>query len=118
MKQAVQEISITHGADLQIDLSHFKEPNPVFGYVDDTGDGVEPISGLELHGRMVINDQPDFMWLQGSRDCILLKVNADGEKERRVLMRSMGVGEFCLEVYHIKPDGTTEVIHQADYCFK
>ncbi len=94
MKHAVQEVDITHGADLQIDLSHFSEDEPIFAYVDDTGDGVEPISGLEVHGRIAINDQPAFMWLDGPRDCILLKVNAQGKKENSVLMRSLGVGEF------------------------
>lgn len=118
MKKAVQEIGITHGADLQIELSYFSEDEPIFAYVDDTGDGVEPISGLEFHGRMVIDDLPDFMWLNGPRDCILLKVNPDGKKERRVQMRSLGVGEFCLEIYHIKPDRTAEVIYQNEYCFK
>ena len=118
MKQAVQEVGISHGADLQIDLSHFSEDEPLFAYVDDTGDGVEPISGLEVHGRMVINGQPTFMWLDGPRDCILLKVNAEGKKESRVLMRSLGICEFCLEIYHVKPDGSTEVIYQDEYCFK
>ena len=118
MKQIVREISITHGADLEIDLSTFSESDPVFAYVDDTGHGVMPLSGLDVEGRMTIPDQPDFMWLKGDRDCVVLKANEQGRKEGRAVLRSLGIGEFCLEVYHVCPDQTVDLIHRCDYIFK
>ena len=118
MKRIVREISIKHGADLEIDLSFFPEEEPVFAYVDDTGDGAEPLFGLEIAGRIVIQGQPDYLWLDGDRDCTLLRVNSQGRGEGRAVLRSLGIGEFCLQIYHIKPDQTAELIHQWDYVFK
>ncbi|MEO0446923.1 MAG: hypothetical protein AAF191_12690 [Verrucomicrobiota bacterium] len=118
MNQAVSLVSITHGADLQIDLSHFAEPYPVFGYADDLGTGVIPLSGLNFHGEMAILDQPDYRWLTGPRNAILLKVTRQGRQDGRVLLRSQGLGEFCLEVYHLGTDQSISLIYQDDYCFK
>ena len=118
MKRIVREVSIRHGADLEIDLEAFSEREPIFAYVDDTGDGAKPLFGLDYEGRMVIRDQPDYLWLEGARDCTLFKVNEQGRRERRAVLRGLGIGEFCLEIYHVKPDQKIELIHKWNYTFK
>jgi hypothetical protein len=118
MNTRVQLVSISEGADFEIDLSAFPEAEPVFAYVDDVGSGVEELRGLVLDGRMTIHDQPSFMWLKGSRDCVLLRATTEGIRERRASFRSLGVGEFCLEIYHVRPDRSVELLRQDDFCFK
>ena len=116
--QAVRLVSISHGADIEIDLSAFLEAEPVFAYVDDVGAGAEVLGGLEISGRMTVEGQPRYMWLDGPRDCVLLKATADGVQERRAAFRSLGVGEFCLEVYHVRPDTSVELVGKGDFCLK
>lgn len=105
--------SISWGAAFEIDLSAFPEPEPVFAYVDDVGAGVEVLHGLVADGRMTVHDQPPFMWLDGPIDCIRLKVTPEGVRPRRAAFRSLGVGELCLEVYHVHPDRGGRLIPQG-----
>lgn len=116
--QAVRLVSITHGADIEIDVSVFPETEPVFAYVDDVGSGVKIMGGLEVIGRLTVEGQPPYMWLNDPRDCVLLKATPDGVRARRAAFRSLGVGEFCLELYHVRPDSSVELVGQGDFCFK
>jgi hypothetical protein len=118
LNQPVRLVSITDGADFEIDLSAFPEAEPVFAYTDDGGAGVKVLSGLEVTGRLTVPDQPAYMWLNGPRDCVLLKATPEGVRERRASFRSLGVGEFCLEVYHVRPDMSVALLRQDDFCFK
>ncbi len=116
--QPVRLVSITNGADFEADLSAFAEAAPVFAYVDDRGSRVEVLSGLDVAGRITVPDQPEYMWLKGPRDCVLLKATPEGVRAGRVAFRSLGVGEFCLEIYHVRPDMSIELLRQDDFCFK
>jgi predicted TIM-barrel enzyme len=118
MTYPVRLVSISQGADFELDLSAFSEAEPVFAYVDDVGAGVEVLRGLVVDGRMTIQNRPPFMWLQGPRDCVLLKASAEGRRDRRGSFRSLGVGEFCLEVYYVRPDKSVVLLHKDDFCFK
>jgi hypothetical protein len=119
MSDLVRVVSTSEGGvGFEIDLSAFLEPEPLFGYVDDVGGGIKPLFGLVVAGRMIIADQPPFMWLEGSRDCVLLKTSAQGKQENRVSFLFLSVGEFCLEIYHISPDGSVELLYKNDCCFK
>lgn len=99
-------------------MSVFPEAEPLFAYVDDVAGGVEPLRGLVLAGRLTILDQSPFMWLHGPRDCVLLKTSAAGRQAGQVAFRSLSVGEFCLEIYHVRPDTSVALLHRADFCFK
>lgn len=118
MNNAVRFVSVAQGACFEIDLSAFPEPEPLFACVDDIGGEVKPLFGLVAAGRMIIVDQPPFMWLQGARDCVLLKTNAQGRQENRVSFLFLSVGEFCLEIYHVRPDGSVELLYKNGFCFK
>ena len=118
MNPAVKLVSISQGAEFDIDLSAFPGAEPVFAYVDDLGSEVLPMFGLDIAGRMTIEDQPEYMWLNGPRNCVLLKTNAEGRRDRRVRLCSLGAGEFCLEIYHIRPDQSIELLYREDFCFK
>jgi hypothetical protein len=109
---------VTTRAEFEIDLSFFPEAEPVFAYVDAEGCQVEPLSGLVLDGRMKIENQPDFLWLAGTRDCVRLRATAEGRQGGVVRFRSLLVGEFCLEIYHVRPDQSFEFLYQNDFCFK
>ncbi|NJN96515.1 MAG: hypothetical protein HC875_21610 [Anaerolineales bacterium] len=114
----VKLISIARGAEFEITLAAFPEAEPLFAYVDDVAGGVELLRGLALAGRLTLPDQPPFMWLHGPRDCVLFQTTAAGRQAGRVVFRSLGVGEFCLEIYHVRPDTSVALLHQADFCFK
>lgn len=118
MSNPVRLVSISRGAEFEVDLSAFSEAEPVFAYVDDVKAGVEVLHGLVVDGRMMIQDRPRFMWLEGPRDCVVLKPNAEGMRDRRTSFRSLGVGEFCLEVYHVRPDQSVVLLHKDEFCFK
>jgi hypothetical protein len=118
MNAAVRLRSITNGAEYEIDLSVFAEDNPRFAYVDDVGCKVLPQAGLDVVGSITIYNQPPFMWLAGPRDCMLLFVNAEGKQAGRVAFRSLATGEFCLEIYHVQPDGNATLLCRGDFCFK
>ncbi len=118
MNPAVQLVSIRHGAEFEIDLSAFPESEPVFAYVDDMGSGVALNLGLDTAGHVTIEDQPEYMWLKGPRNCTVLKTNAEGKREGRVRFLSLGADEFCLEIYHLRPDESIELLYREDYCFK
>ena len=118
MGSPVRLVSITQGADFEIDLSAFPEPEPLFAFVDDVEAGVKILQGLETAGTMTIPDQPWYMWLNGPRNCLLLKPTPEGAQEGRVSFRALGVGEFCLEIYHVRPDHSVQLLHQDDFCFK
>lgn len=118
MRDPVRLVSITRGAEFEIDLSRFAEPNPVFAYVDDVRGSLDELRGLVIDGRITLADRPVFMWLQGARDCVRLRVTVEGARAGRVSFRSQSVGEFCLEVYRVLPDGGAELLHQNDFCFK
>jgi hypothetical protein len=111
----IQLVSISKGAEFSLDLSAFPEAEPEFAYVDDVKCKVEPLSGLVAQGRIKIEGRPPFMWLEGTRDCVLLKA-LGGAKTASFL--SLAVGEFCLEVYHVRPDGDVDLLYQDDFCFK
>jgi hypothetical protein len=122
MNKSVRLIDTIEGADFEIDLSYFPEPEPIFAYVDDLDCRVMSLSGLVIAGRMTIENQPDFMWLEGARNCVILKTckqPGDAESVQKfVSLRSLSVGEFCLEIYHVQPDGNVELLHQNDFIFK
>lgn len=114
----VRLVAISKGADFEIDLSRFTEAEPAFAYVDDLGTSVLILHGLAVDGRITISDRPAFMWLKGPRDCVLMRPTAEGTKDGRVSFRSLGVGEFCVEIYLVRPDGSVELLHENDFCFK
>ena len=116
--ERVRLVSISSGADFLINLSLCAEASPAFAYVDDVGCGVQILHGLSLDGRITIPDRPRFMWLDGPRDCVLLRPTEEGMKGGTVSFRSLGVGEFCVEIYLVRPDGSTELLHENDFCFK
>ena len=60
----------------EIDLSFFPEPEPRFAYVDDLRCRVEVLKGLAITSPMTIEGQPDFMWLSGTREGVLLTATA------------------------------------------
>jgi len=114
MDQRVRLVSIAHGADFEIDLSGFADPTPAFAYVDDYKAPVKLLENLSSDGTITIENRPVFMWLDGPRECVLLRATG-GEKAS---FRSLAVGEFCVEIYYVRPDGSAELIHQNDFCFK
>lgn len=122
MNKSVRLIDTSEGADFEIDLSYFPEPEPIFAYVDDLECSVMPLSGLVISGSMTIENQPNFMWLEGVRNCVILKTckQQDGAEsiQKFVSLRSLSVGEFCLEVYHVRPDCTVNLLYQNDFVFK
>jgi hypothetical protein len=111
-------VSISRGAEIEIDLSDANSPLPAFAYVDDVGAEVLPRYGLRLEGRAVIHDQPQFMWLDGPRDCARLVVEPEALRDGLAALRSLGVGEFCLELYLLPHDGPPRRICHGDFCFK
>jgi len=115
---SVRLVSITRGAEIEFDLSAFPEVGPVFAYADDLGAGVEVLGGLEVAGRMTVEGQPPYMWLDGPRDCVLLRATPEGLRNRHAAFLSLGGGEFCLEVYRVKPDKSVELLGKGDFCFK
>jgi hypothetical protein len=115
MDQRVRLVSITLGADFEIDLTGFTDdPTPAFGYVDDYKCPVKVLENLSIDGKITIEDRPDFMWLEGPRECVLLRATGGNKAS----FRSLAVGEFCVEIYYVRPDGSAELIHQNDFCFK
>lgn len=119
MSGPVRLIGTRQGAEFEIDLTAISEPEPVFAYVDDAGSRVAPLSGLVVDGRMILEGQPAFMWLKGPRDCVLLRATTDGgARSERASFRALGVGEFCVEIYHVRRDGRVTLLHQNDFCFK
>ncbi|GAB4122174.1 MAG: hypothetical protein Fur005_17010 [Roseiflexaceae bacterium] len=110
--------SITHGAEFEIDLARFTEPLPIFAYVDDLACQVDHLDGLTHAGLLRIDQQAPFMWLQGPRNCTKLIVNEAGQQQRRATFRSLAVGEFCYELYHVAPDGTSTRLLAGDFTFK
>lgn len=115
---ALRLVGITRGAEFDVDLAAFPEAEPVFAYVDDCGDDVLPLRNLALAGTMTIEDQAPYLWLEGPRRCVLLKASAAGREGRVASFRSRAVGEFCMEIYHVRPDGTVALLFQDDFCFK
>lgn len=101
-----------------IDLSKFAESRPVFGYVDDGNAGMRVVRGLTAGGTMTITGQPPFLWLDGPRQVSLFQVSEEGKQDRRAEFVTLGCGEFCLEVYHLAPDGSIRLIFQDDFCSK
>jgi len=118
MKAPIRLISITHGADYELDLTSFEEAEPQFAYVDDVGSDVRVLSGLMETGRITIENQPDYLWLTGPRDCVVLRASRDCRDGDEALLRSLGIGEFCLEIYHLRPDGKPNLLRQDEFCFK
>lgn len=110
----VRLVSITHGADFEIDLAAFPDPRPAFGYVDDTDGSVEVLQNLSVDGTVTIDHRPDFMWLRGPRACVQLRATGGTAAS----FRALAVGEFCVEIYYLRPDGSVELVHQNDFCFK
>lgn len=114
MDPRVRLVSITRGADFEIDLTGFDDPAPTFAYVDDDKCEVEVLQNFSIAGNITIEDRPMFMWLRGPRQCVLLRATGRGKAS----FRSRTVGEFCVEIYYVRPDGSAELIHQNDFCFK
>jgi predicted TIM-barrel enzyme len=121
MTYPVRLVSFAGGANFEIDLSAFPEIDPVFAYVDDGRAGVEVQHGLVIDGGMTIENQPEFMWLRGPRNCVLLRATTEGRRDQRAAttegrrrrrrrrrrrdqraaFRSLGVGEFCLDTLNL-----------------
>ena len=118
MSNSIRLTSISQGADFEIDLSAFPEKEPIFAYVDDVNGSVKPLSGLVVDGLLKIENQPSFMWLRGTRSCVLLKASLECRQGNLASFRSLAVGEFCLEIYHVRPDNSVKLLHQDDFCFK
>ena len=113
----VRLVSISKGAEFAIDLSRF-EADTAFAYVDDSVSDVLILHGLAVDGRITIPDRPDFMWLKGPRDCVLLRPTAEARKDGRASFRSLSTGEFCVEIYAVRAGGSVEHLHENDFCFK
>ncbi len=107
--------SITNGPRYGVNPRCFTEAQPTLAYCDDIGSEVDDLRGLRVVGRARFK-APPFMWLGDERECVLLQVDATFEGE--VSFRSRGVGEFCVEVYHARPDGTYVAIERDDFCLK
>jgi len=114
----VSLLGIEHGAEFEIDLAPFPEENPMFAYVDDVGSKLQILGGFVTEGRLKISNRPSFAWLSGDRDCVLLEATPKAKRLGRAAFRSLGVGEFCVEIYHVAPDRTVRLLHQDDFCFK
>ena len=111
----VKLVSITRGADFEIDVSRFAMP-AAFACVDDAVQGaVKVLEGLEVVGRITIADRGRFMWLDGPRDCVLMRALPGATKAS---FRSLGIGEFCVEIYYVPETGSPELLIEADFCFK
>ena len=107
--------SITDGPRYGVNPRCFSEAQTLLAYCDDVGAEVDDLRGLRVVGRARIK-APPFMWLGDERDAVLLQV--DATVEGGVSFRSRGVGEFCVEVYHARPDGTYVAIERDDFCLK
>ncbi|MGQ0624725.1 MAG: hypothetical protein ACT4PP_08795 [Sporichthyaceae bacterium] len=128
MNDRVRCIGIGDGAEYEIDVDTFAEHQPLFAYVDDVGSVVQPLRRLAAVGSVVIPDRPQFRWLDaGDRRCVLLQahrmcrpsVERDPVAARMpATLLSLGVGEFCLEIYHVRADGSADLLLQDDWCFK
>jgi hypothetical protein len=86
--------------------------------VDDDATRILILEGLALDGRITIAGCPDFMWLKGLRDCVLMRPTKEGTRNGRVSFRALAVGEFCVEIYLVRPGGSIELLHENDFCFK
>ncbi len=117
-RRATRLVGITRGVEVEVDLGAFGEPAPTFACVDDTGAGVEALHGIEVVGRITVEGQPPYLWLQGPRDCVLLRATAEGVRAKRGAFRARAVGEFCLEVYRVRPDRGVELLGRGEFCFK
>ena len=107
--------SISEGAVFEIDLDGFTEPDPTFAYCDDVGSRVDRLDGLEEVGTAEIEGD-DFGGLHGARQARLLRATQSGGVAR---FRSRGVGEFGLEVHHVRADGSApQLLWRDDFCFK
>ena len=107
--------SIKDGARYGVNARCFTEERPVLAYCDDVGSQVDDLRGLREVGRARFTAEP-FMWLTGERECALLEIDLTFTGD--VSFRSRGVGEFCVEVYHARPDGTYVAIERDEFCFK
>ena len=67
---------------------------------------------------MTITGQPQYMWLDGPRQVCLFQVSEEGKRDHRAEFATLGSGEFCMEVYHLAPDGNVRLIFQDDFCSK
>ena len=118
MKSAIRLVTISKGAEYELDLAAFPEAEPLFADVDDYHGTVLPLKGLVIVGTVVIEDQPSYMWLSGTRNAVLLKASKEVREGSTATFRSLTVGEFCLEIYHVRPDGGVELLRQDDWVFK
>lgn len=105
--------------DFEIDLRAFPEAEPMFAYVDDYASRAVPLVGMVAAGELVIPDRPQYIWLKaGDRRCVLLRANRQDAPNGIATFRTLTCGEFCVEIYHVRPDGGSEVIYQDDFCCK
>ncbi len=86
----IKLVSISQGAEFEIELSRFDGPQPRFAYVDDSGGSVELLHGLALNGRIVIPQRPDFMWLRAPRDCVVFRGTVEGRARGRLVSSADG----------------------------
>jgi hypothetical protein len=86
--------------------------------VGEVGSKVELLSGLVVAGTLNIEGQPSYLWLNGPRECVLLKATGEAKRAGLASFCSLVVGEFCVEVYHLSPAGDACLLHQDDFCFK
>ena len=109
-------VGFTHGAVFEIDPSAFPEPEPMFAYWDDWDDwdvGVDQLQGLQLVGELELSPRRN----REPRRCLLLRATADAAGGI-CRLRSLAVGEFDLELYHVPPDGAPELLWSDDFIFK
>ena len=85
--------------------------------MDGAGRGVEALSGLAVDGPVAIEGRPPAAWRRAGGPGLLLKADTTGGR-RVASLRSRAVGEFRVEVYHVRPDGAAELLYRGDFCFK
>jgi hypothetical protein len=120
MKDAVRVLSITRGAEYEIDLARFPEAEPLFAYVDDAGSMVRAGRGLVPYGWLTLPEATEETpsSLPDPRHATLLKACRDVRDGDKAIFLSLGAGEFWLEIHHVAPDGATRLLRQDDWCFK
>jgi hypothetical protein len=103
----------------------FPEPEPIIGVVQDasSGAGFRPGNDLIAVGTAPL---PDSSWFGDDEDddtnevsiLHLFKCAARTPTSENPVLISEGIGEFCVEIYHMSPDNGPKRIFIEDFCLK